>query len=379
MIFERYRYFLISAAATLLFFVGIAAWLSSPNASQTPPWSIFVTNFTFFIGITQGALSIALVLRLAKCEWARPFYRLSEVVALSFLPIGLAMLLNVIVGGGSLFFWTKEAVGPWLNLPFFALRNVLLLAVFYALALTLFFSGMSPDPYEKPGITRRIAILSVALLSAFVLHQTVMAWDLSMTLTPGFVSSIFPVGYWVGYLRAGLAALLLIMVFLKTVFKMETLDAKGYFNLANILLGLTVLWLYFWWADFFPVWYANLPEETAFLYTRIFGPYRTLYALLLSLAAAIPFVALLFKRIRSSLLGLSIVSAVILAGIWIERYLTVAPALIRQRMTAYTPILGLTNIAIALGITGGLILLLLLLLRLYPQILSGEEEFESYT
>lgn len=376
MTFDRNRYLLISAGAALLFLLGAAVWLSSLNTAKTPPWAIFVTNFTFFLGITQGALVMALLLRLTRCQWAQPFYRLSEIIAVAFFPIALAMLLNIVLGGDTLFFWAKQSSAPWLGSAFFLTRNVLLFLTFYGLALALFFSNPPASPGDEHPSNRRVIMLGVALVVAFVIFETVVAWDLGMTLTPNYVSSIFPVDYWFGYLRAGLALLVLTMFFLKTVFGIELFDRKGFLNLGHMLLALTIVWFYFWWSTFFPVWYANIPQETQFLYIRIFGPYKTLYGFLMISAAVVPFIALLFTRLRQSPIALSAISFLILIGLWIERYITILPALIRQRMTAYTPIIGLTNLAVALGIMGGFLLLLLVLLRLYPKTLNMERGAE---
>src|SRR5581483_6671935 len=83
------------------------------------------------------------------------------------------------------------------------------------------------------------------------------------------------------------------------------------------LFGFTVFWGYLMWAQFLVIWYGNLPEETYFIFYRLWGPWRPV-------GTAVFLLVVRPKQSPPILAGFAVVS---LAGIWLERYLEVVPAI----------------------------------------------------
>ena len=42
-------------------------------------------------------------------------------------------------------------------------------------------------------------------------------------------------------------------------------------DLGKLCFGFTVFWTYLMWAQFLVIWYGNLPEETGFVFARLWG------------------------------------------------------------------------------------------------------------
>ena len=42
-------------------------------------------------------------------------------------------------------------------------------------------------------------------------------------------------------------------------------------DLGKLCFGFTVFWTYLMWAQFLVIWYGNLPEETGFVFSRLWG------------------------------------------------------------------------------------------------------------
>jgi hypothetical protein len=94
-----------------------------------------------------------------------------------------------------------------------------------------------------------------------------------------------------------------------------------------LCFGFTVFWAYLMWSQFLVIWYGNLPEETYFIFYRLYGAWRPVGIAVFSLVFVIPFVGLLGvkpKKYTPTLVGFALVS---LVGIWLERYLEVVPSI----------------------------------------------------
>jgi hypothetical protein len=81
------------------------------------------------------------------------------------------------------------------------------------------------------------------------------------------------------------------------------------------------------WSQFLVIWYGNLPEETYFIFYRLYGAWRPVGIAVFALVFVIPFIGLLGvkpKRYAPTMVGFALVS---LVGVWLERYLEVVPSL----------------------------------------------------
>jgi hypothetical protein len=80
------------------------------------------------------------------------------------------------------------------------------------------------------------------------------------------------------------------------------------------------------WAQFLVIWYGNLPEETGFVFARLWGEWLPIGAIVLVGMFIIPFFGLLGvapKKVRATLAFFALVS---LVSLWLERYLLVMPS-----------------------------------------------------
>src|SRR3990170_3654156 len=323
MILESKRLRQVTVVASFFAVIGAVTWLYFLGSSDGLPWGSFVTNFIYFLGVTQGALAIVVVLRVSSATWGPPFFRIASAIALAFFPIALIMLFIIFIGENSIFFWAKESHHPYFSSSFFFSRNLIAFLAFYALALVIFNTSMSNNFKSKHSVVHR----SIVVISSFV----------------------------------------------KRFFKVDFVPENLFVNFGHLLLALSVLWIYHWWSNFFPMWYGNMPEEVDALYLPIFSAYGATYGWMMALTAVVPFLSLLFMKVRKSVTALTTVSIIILIGVWLNRYLTVVPSLVKEETSIYTPVFGFTNLAITLGTLGGFLLLFFMILKRYPRVLASKE------
>ncbi len=170
--------------------------------------------------------------------------------------------------------------------------------------------------------------LATALLIVYTVVCTLMAWDLVMSLSRGWASSIFGGLYITGDLYLGLAMLTIAAVFMASRnARGFAVDAKVLRNLGLLLFSFSLLWIYFVFSQYLVIWYGNLPREISYVQLRTAQqPWKSLVILMLALSFVAPFLILLSrsaKQSRGYLLGSALA---VIAGIWLDRFLMIAPS-----------------------------------------------------
>ena len=105
---------------------------------------------------------------------------------------------------------------------------------------------------------------------------------------------------------------------------------------------------YLFFSQYIVIWYGKLPWEQAWIVHRSAPPWGELSLLMVILCFIIPFASLLGAKPKRTPGWLRIITVVILAGLWLERYLMVAPS-IRDHDT---PTIGINEPLIGLMFLG---------------------------
>jgi hypothetical protein len=377
--------------------VGAVAFLIGVCGAQTlRAWQALLINYMFWTGMAFGSVLFVAVLNLTNAHWARPMKRLAEAPA-AFLPVAYFLFWVLFVGREQLFPWAREPIADkawWLNSRFLFGRDGLSLLLLIGVALALVYHSVKADLRRisqqiakntpEPGpedrqVTNSIpesltwraqVILSpvYAILYAFVL--SLLAVDLIMSLDPPWVSTLFGAYYFIGSFYTALAALLLMTIgFRKEPGLQSLLQPHHFHDLAKLLLAFCLMTADFFYSQFLVIWYGNLPEEVRYVLLRIrFSPWEPLAWTVLAVCFAIPFVVLLSRRIKMKPVPMMVLCSVILVGMWLERFLLVAPSVWKGP----TIPLGLMEMAITVGFLGLMTGCILLFLQRVPLIPVGD-------
>ncbi len=357
-----------------LFVVGIGSLLvgGADGAAQSDT-KLLIVSFLFLMGLSQAGIVFCAITRLTRAQWSKPYYRLAELSTLAFAPFAIVgFLLIYIYAQDELFYWLnpspEEHLSPWLNINFLLIRNLLGLGVFYGLSIYYVLKGLRPDLVEADEteadhreVEDELYLLSPLVLGAYIICNTFIAWDFGMMLIPHWHSTIFPILYWFGNMFAGTAALIIFPVLLGR-------KEGSYFGpdqvrmLGMLVTGFTLMWLYFFWAQFFVMWFGNLPRETDALFRQMYGHYGPYFWTMMAGCFFIPFAALLFAFVKRSILAMSAIAVGINVGIWIYKYLMVVPVFSPDDQ----PFSSWMDIAAAVGLTAGFLALVMLLANRLP-------------
>jgi hypothetical protein len=320
-------------------------------------------NFVFWTGLAQGLVVFAATQKIAKGHWSGLLIRFAEAGA-AFLVVSLGLYLGLVIGRGHIFSWLHEPrpdLGAWLTGRTFFIRNGAIYLLLAWLSWRFVRHDLAPDIREladgrpaerlenRDAITRDAAVLVVA----YAFGYSLLAFDLMMSLAHKWVSNLFGAFYFMGSFLAALMALAVLAIVLRRPMGLAALiSTKQLHDLGKLCFGFTVFWAYLMWSQFLVIWYGNLPDETFFIFYRLFGPWKPVGVAVFLLVFVVPFVGLLGakpKRYPPTLASFALVS---LVGIWLERYLEVVPSI----NGGAGPALGLPELGVTL-LFGGLFLL----------------------
>jgi hypothetical protein len=339
--------------------IGAAAFLYelfSGDAARA--WSAYLTNYVYWTGLAFGTFLLSPVLVLTNATWGRPIKRLSESVVF-FLPFSFILLWPLFLGRAHVFWWVlhpEEQKAPWLNTPFFFTREGIGLFLIILIAALFARNSVKSDTDYVEGKTgtvdrsRHQAALSSAYVILYAFVMTLVAFDMMMSLSPEWFSTLFGAYYFVVSFYAGLAFLAVLATFaVKKMGLVNAIEKKQFHDLGKLLFAFCVVSLDFFYVQFLVIWYGNLPDETRYVIWRvIYDPWAALAWTVLAVLFIIPFLVLVFRKIKLKPVLLASISIWILIGTWLEKFLLVTPSLSKSKSLP----LGIFEVLITLGWLG---------------------------
>ena len=358
-----------------LFGLGLGTLVFGLNTENTQPdFRLFTVSYLVLLGVSQAGVVFCAITRLAGAQWSRPYYRLAELSTLAFLPLAvLGFLLIFFFGQDELFYWlapnADEHLSSWLNIDWLLFRNLFGLLLFYGLSVAFVRTSRGKSAASPDAIRERLYKMSPWIILAYILCSTFFAWDFAMMLIPHWHSTVFPIFFWFGNGVAGIAAMIAFPALLGYSKDGHSTDGQLAFGpdqircMGMLITAFTLLWLYLFWAQFFVVWFGNLPQEMEPVWRQMYGHYAPYFWTMMAGCFFVPFVTLLFAAVKRSLVAMCLIAVGINVGNWLCKYLLVIPALSPDSR----PFEHWVDLVIAVGLLAGFLATLLLLARRLPE------------
>jgi len=351
--------------------VGLLAFVYGVvSGNGTRAWLSLLVNFLFFSGLAYAGVAVSAILQVTCARWGRSLKRLSEATA-AFLPVAFVLLVVLLVGITQWAPWIHEPVEArrlWLNVPFFVAREAFLFVLLSALSLAYVYRSLRPDvgmldesgQRRATGLAQRLIsdwrglvderarnqrfqdVLAPCVLIAYGWIISIVAIDFVVALDAHWFSSLAGAYYFVGNLFIGVAFLALTAIWARDRLRLQAyIGDRQLSDVGKLLFGFCILWAYMLWSQYLVIWYGDLPEETVFVADRMQGSWAPVTWIALVMAFAIPFTLLLSRSIKTNRRGLAAIALLILVGMWLERFILVAPSLWHQFGTPLGLIEGL--------------------------------------
>jgi hypothetical protein len=339
------------------------------DASAHRAWHLFQVNWIYFTGLAGGSVAIAAVHKVTNARWSGLILRFAE-ASVAFFPISLLGLVLIFTVGYHHIYGHMEEVLPtlspgksaWLSHGVMFSRLLIGLAVLYWVGWRLVRADMIPDMFAARGAAtgrrrslyermtagfdgsegtleanerhlHRLAPLYVVL---YALVFTSVAFDGMMALQPHWFSNLFGGWYFMGSFLGAHMLLALMMIYGgRHIGIADLISPKQRHDLGKLCFGFTVFWTYLMWAQFQVIWYGNLPEETGFVYSRLWGEWLPVARLVFLGMFVVPFIGLIGVAPKKARATLGFFASVSLAALWLERYILVVPTVTQLEGPAF--------------------------------------------
>jgi len=295
-------------AAASVVAVLVLEWLLGESAGAA-----LLPALTFWASLCQGLIALLAATLLSNATWLPPIRsRLLRVYPLLLVSPAVFMIWS---GRLALYPWAGHP-DRWLDPTFFIVRNLVLQL---AVAAVAYFFALALDR-ESP----RARTLAVVYIFAFVVAQSLMAFDWYMSLEAPWISTLFGAYFFIEAFYIGIAAALLAAAWAPAPDPGRMLPAQV--DLAKLLFGFALFWAGQLFAQYLTIWYGNIPEEVSWLYKRAaVSPYRELSVAVLLLMFILPFGMLVSSAAKRSRLVVTAAAGFVLAGYILERFLFILP------------------------------------------------------
>jgi molybdopterin-containing oxidoreductase family membrane subunit len=389
-------FMIFNMAIAYLFYKGVGIWgINIPVA-----WGFAIVNFVWWIGIGHAGTLISAFLLLMRQAWRQSINRFAEAMTLFAVACaGTFPLLHL--GRPWLFYWLfpyPDTMGTWPQFRSPLVWDVFAVSAYATISVLFWFVGLIPDLATlRDRARKRLAqkfygvlamgwrgsavhwrnyemasLLLAGLATPLVVSvHTVVSFDFTAAIVPGWHSTIFPPYFVAGAIYSGFAMVLTLAIPLRYFYKLEDFVTLRHLdNMGKIMLATGLIVAYGYMMETFMAFYSGNRYDRYVIVNRMTGPYAPIYWILIACNIVIPLTLLWSSRIRRNVLVLFLISLVVQAGMWLERFVIVITSLHRDFMPSawrmYYPTIW--DWATFIGSIGLFFTLFLLFIRYLPMI-----------
>ncbi len=332
-------------------------------------WGLYVAAIVFFIGISHVGIGVSAATRLLNLHYLKPYVRMAELLTMVCLPAAVLLiaidigrperfLINVMIYGRvqGPFVWSATVISVYLVASavylYLSLRpDIALSAVsmpkwqwlYKALAL-----GYEDTEEQRNLHERTLWWLALALVPIMVSVHSVYGFVFGLHAgRPGWFNPLMAPYYVLGALVNGFATLIIVAALIRKLFKWEQyLKLKAIRNFGRFLSWMTILYIYFSFAEYLTLGYSASAADTAVARSLFQGEFSGLFWVTMT-ALVIGYLMLFFNqtifrhqfRLWVTVAGAALIDIVLFS----TRYLIVAPSLLHPLLPypqgTYTPTL----------------------------------------
>jgi molybdopterin-containing oxidoreductase family membrane subunit len=335
---------------------GIGVW----GNNRPIGWAWDITNFVFWIGIGHAGTLISAILFLFRQKWRTSINRSAEAMTLfAVMCAGIFPLFHT--GRPWRAYWLfpipNTDLNLWQNYRSPLMWDVFAVSTYFTVSLLFWFTGLVPDlaTLRDRAVTNirqwvfgflslgwrgsarhwrhyEAAYLILAGLSTpLVLSvHTIVSFDFAVSVIPGWHTTIFPPYFVAGAIFSGFACVMTLLLVARWTLNLQNLiTIKHLENMCKIMLVTGSVVGYAYATEFFIAWYSGNTYERFTFLNRAFGPYWWAAWSMYSCNIFIPQL-FWFKKLRTNLWVMFIISITTNIGMWFERFVIIATSLTRD-------------------------------------------------
>ena len=320
--------------------IGAVSFLFGLQSDPQRAWANYLIVNYYFLSLAMGGTFFLVIQNISQSGWSSAFKRVPEAM-MAYIPFAAGFFLLIYFGMHNLYQWShKEVVATdallqhksvFLNIPFFFLRMIISFALWILFALVLRKLSLREDkanPDDQAGILelfRKNELYSKIFIFILAFTFSLAAFDWIMSIDAHWVSTIFALKNMVAAFLHGVSVLTLIVFILYKRGYFPFLNKYHLHDFSRYIFIFSILWGYFWFAQFMIIWYGNIPEETVYYYMRWNQGWKVLFFLEIGLNWTIPFLVLLPVKTSRNMTVITAVIVFLIVGQYVDLFCQIMP------------------------------------------------------
>ena len=382
-----------------LFWYGTGVW-----GLQIPVgWGWDITNFVFWVGIGHAGTLISAVLFLLRQKWRTSINRFAEAMTI-FAVICAGIYPAIHVGRPWLLYFVMplpNQMGAWPNFRSPLLWDMFAVGTYFTVSLLFWYLGLVPDLASlrdrAVSKVKKVAygifslgwrgsnrqwkhyeltyLILAGISTPLVLSvHSIVSTDFATSVIPGWHTTIFPPYFVAGAIFSGFAMVMTLAILARIVYPVKAFITMNHLEkMAKVIMLTGMMVGYAYGMEFFIAWYSGNPYEFGIFKYRATGWYAWAYWTMVTCNVLVP-QFLWFKKLRTSIPVLFIISIFVNIGMWFERFVIIATSLSQDFLPSswgyFTP--TWVDVLTFIGTFGLFLTLFLLFLRFLPMIAMSE-------
>ena len=401
----RKGYWITVGVCVAMVFTAIVAEIYQYNVGMGPAnlnwphmWDLYIATFIFWIGMSHSGTLLSAILHIIHADWRKPIYRFAEAMTtFSLMTAGLFPIIHL----GRLWnmYWVLPYVsdrGIWPNFRSPLVWDAFAIGTYLTSSALFLYIGMIPDlaicrdnargwrqklytvlslgwrgdDRQWRNFRRTYLLMACFLIPLAVSVHSIVSSDFAMSIMPGWHVTTFPPYFVAGALYSGCAAIITLFILLRYFFRFEEYMTLSILEkTAKLTFAIAMAWTYLNLIEFATTWYSHDIPAKEVLLEKFYGPYAPAFWMMMFCGSVVPF-TLAFRKLRRHIPTMFVVSLLLNLGMWLERWMIVAPTL----ANSYHPIAfdtmwpSMVQWAIVFGSFGWFGLLFLVFVKVFPSV-----------
>lgn len=333
-------------------------------------WAGLLQNSTYFLLVVLASSFFIGATTLAHGGWQIAFRRVPEAISMAVPIMGLItfVILMILIFGGHehIYHWVnphhvaEDKILTWksafLNKGFFTVATILTIGLWSFFTVKLRRMSIEEDSWDlRPETGRKILWRNTVWCGGFIVIYALTVgsttpWVWLMSIDAHWFSTMYSWYTFASSWVSGLSLIALFVIYLKNKGYLPYVTEEHLHDLGKFLFAFSIFWTYLWFSQYMLIWYANMPEETAYFQPRVWGEFRPVFFLNLVINFLTPLLFLMKRDTKRNYTSIVFIAILIIAGHWLDFWQMVAPGTVKHLVFPWY------ELGIGLGFTGIIIL-----------------------
>jgi hypothetical protein len=277
---------------------------------------------------------------ITQSGWSSAFKRVSEAM-MSYIPFAAVFFILLYFGIHDIYHWSLKGIDVkdpiiehkivFLNIPFFFGRMVICFILWIVFTIILRKISLKEDTADESDLNGimllfgKSELYSKILVFILAITFSLTAFDWIMSIDVHWYSTIFALKNLVAAFLHGVSILTLIVFILYKRGFFPFFNKYHMHDFARYIFMLSIVWGYFWFAQFMIIWYGNIPEETIYYSVRWQDGWKVLFFIEIGLNWTIPFLVLLPVKTSRNMTAIIVVISFLIIGQYVDLFVQVIP------------------------------------------------------